>query len=155
LWKFVKLKKSGRNTVDAAIADLLEEIKIDTKKVGTLGNLTGQVRVTDLPEKATVYKVGRTTGQTKGRVTAFDVDNIQVQYDMGYLRFDGQIEIEGSGTKPFSKGGDSGSLIVDDRVRAVGLLFAGGTVGGSNGKGLTYANPIENVLDALKVNLHI
>jgi hypothetical protein len=28
-------------------------------------------------------------------------------------------------------------------------------VGGSNGKGLTYANPIETVLDALKVDLEI
>jgi hypothetical protein len=71
------------------------------------------------------------------------------------LRFDNQIEIEGSGNKAFSDSGDSGSLIVDDQLRAVGLLFAGGDVGGSNGKGLTYANPIDAVLDALKVDLEL
>ena len=36
---------------------------------------------------------------------------------------------------------------------AVALLFAGGDQGGSNGQGLTYANPIRTVLDALKVDL--
>jgi len=155
LWKFVALKASGSNRVDAAIADLLEEIEIDTKKVGTVGNLKGLVRIVDLLENPTVYKVGRTTGQTKGRVTAFDVDNIRVQYDTGVLRFAGQIEVEGTGKKAFSAAGDSGSLIVDEQVRAVGLLFAGGSVGGANGKGLTYANPIATVLDALKVDLHL
>jgi hypothetical protein len=47
-----------------------------------------------------------------------------------------------------------GSLIVDaDSRLAVALLFAGGDVGGSNGKGLTYANPIHAVLDALGIDL--
>jgi hypothetical protein len=67
LWKFIKLNKPAVNRVDAAIADILDEIEIDTKTVGTLGNLKGQVSIADLPPKPTVYKVGRTTGQTKGR----------------------------------------------------------------------------------------
>ena len=46
-------------------------------------------------------------------------------------------------------------MIVDDQLRAIGLLFAGGNVGGSNGQGLTFANPIGAVLDALKVDLEI
>jgi hypothetical protein len=33
------------------------------------------------------------------------------------------------------------------------LLFAGGDQGGRNGKGLTYANPMLSVLEALKVDL--
>ena len=32
-------------------------------------------------------------------------------------------------------------------------LFAGGDQGGTNGKDLTYANPLRTVLDALKVDL--
>lgn len=32
-------------------------------------------------------------------------------------------------------------------------LFAGGTVGGTNGMGFTYASPIHAVLNALKVDL--
>ena len=34
-----------------------------------------------------------------------------------------------------------------------GLLFAGSDMGGRNGKGLTYANPIAPVLEALKLEL--
>jgi hypothetical protein len=88
-----------------------------------------------------------------GRVTAFELDNVVVGYDIGELRFDDQIEIEGEGDAPFSQGGDSGSLIVDAERRAVALLFAGGDQGGSNGKGLTYANPLAAVFGALKIGL--
>jgi hypothetical protein len=100
-----------------------------------------------------VAKLGRTTGLTRGRVTAFELDNVVVGYDLGNLRFDDQIEIEGAGTDPFSDGGDSGSLIVDSDLRGVALLFAGGDQGGTNGRGLTYANPLQDVLDHLAVDL--
>jgi len=43
-----------------------------------------------------------------------------------------------------SKGGDSGSLVVDDRRRAVGLLFAGGPT-------TTLINPIGAVMQALEI----
>ena len=86
-------------------------------------------------------------------MTAFEVDNVIVEYDMGLIRFDNQIEIEGAGAGPFSRGGDSGSAIVDENLAAARLLFAGGEVGGSNGQGLTYANPLHAVLDALGVDL--
>ena len=49
--------------------------------------------------------------------------------------------------KPFSLGGDSGSLILDSKRRAVALLFAGNDVDA------TFANPIQEVLDSLKVQL--
>src|SRR5204863_1543027 len=62
-------------------------------------------------------------------------------YDVGNLRFDGQVEIEGIGTHSFSDGGDSGSLIVDGDIQAVALLFAGGDTGASNGLGLTFRQP--------------
>lgn len=86
-------------------------------------------------------------------MTAFELDNVVVTYDIGDLRFDDQIEIEGAGSGPFSRGGDSGSLIVDAGFRAVALLFAGGDSGGTNGKGLTFANPIGAVFAALRVTL--
>ena len=86
-------------------------------------------------------------------MTAFELDNVVVGFDIGNLRFDDQIEIEGTGDGPFSDGGDSGSLIVGRDKRGVALLFAGGDQGGANGQGLTYANPLRTVLDALKVDL--
>ena len=106
-----------------------------------------------LSARLAAKKLGRTTGLTRGHVTAFELDNVIVGYDFGNARFDNQIEIEGAGSGPFSDGGDSGSLIVGSEKRGVALLFAGGDQGGTNGKGLTYANPLKVVLDALKVDL--
>jgi hypothetical protein len=115
------------------------------------GTLAGQR--SDLQVGDVVHKVGRTTGVRHGRVTAFELDGVAVEYDLGVISFDDQIEIEGAGHRALSDAGDSGSLIVDDQLRAAALLFAGGDHGGSNGPGLTYANPIGAVLQALKVKL--
>ena len=149
---FVVLKKAVTNFVDCATATPLKGIKFNAHKLGSLGSLAG-TRVNVVDETVVVRKVGRTTGQTSGRITAFELDNVVVGYDLGNLRFDDQLEIEGAGAKSFSDGGDSGSLIVDDDRLAVALLFAGGDTGGTNGMGLTYGNPIQSVLDALKVDL--
>ncbi len=90
---------------------------------------------------------------THGQITAIELDNVLIGYDMGTVSFDNQIEIEGHGQSPFSRGGDSGSLVVDIMGNAVGLLFAGSQKGGTNDRGLTYANQIDTVLDELKVEL--
>jgi hypothetical protein len=150
---FVRLKRTGANLLDCAVASLAEGLEIDAKRLGTQATRLAGVSDAELHLGASVRKVGRTTGVTLGKVTAIEMDNLIIGYDLGDLRFDQQIEIEGSGTETFSAGGDSGSLIVDDEGRAVALLFAGGDHGGSNGKGLTYANPLRSVLDALKVDL--
>jgi hypothetical protein len=155
LGRFVRLQRNAINFIDAAVGDLHEGIPYDPRPIGNRGDLIGLGDVMDLPERATVFKVGRTTGQTAGRVTAFDVDNVTVEYDLGVLRFDNQIEIEGAGSRAFSDSGDSGSLIIDEQLRAIGLLFAGGDEGGSNGQGLTFANPIGTVLDTLRVDLEL
>jgi hypothetical protein len=157
LLQWVRLKRRGSNTVDAAIAALNKGQEHDARLLrelvsGTNRRLKG-LGPAFIDEGETVFKIGRTTGATKGRVTAFDVDNVVVNYDVGNLRFDGQIEIEGAGTKSFSDGGDSGALIVDSRMQAVALLFAGSDTGGRNGAGLTYANPIHPVLNELKASL--
>ena len=39
--------------------------------------------------------MGRTTGHTRGRITAVEVDGVAVQYDDAVHRFDDQVEIEG------------------------------------------------------------
>jgi len=153
--KTVKLSKSGVNLIDAAIAEVTSSLAANAnlRTIKGLGKLTG-LGPAFVDEGTAVAKVGRTTNLTRGRVTAFELDNVVVGYDMGDLRFDDQIEIEGSGTKAFSAGGDSGSVIVVAQTReAIALLFAGGDVGGSNGKGLTYAHPLRTVLDKLKIDL--
>jgi hypothetical protein len=154
---WVRLKKRAANVVDAALAEVQPGIAIDAARLrdltGTRDRRLAGVGPAFLDEGDTVYKIGRTTGATEGRVTAFDVDNVVVNYDAGNLRFDGQIEIEGTGNRPFSDGGDSGSLIVDGAMQAVALLFAGGEIGGSNGLGLTYANPMHYVLSETRATL--
>ncbi len=154
---WVKLKARGANLVDAALGEIQNGIEYDPALlrgiVGAHDRLIAGVGPDFIDEGEAVYKIGRTTGATEGRVTAFDVDNVVVNYDRGNLRFDNQIEIEGTGSRPFSDGGDSGSLIVDTGMRAVALLFAGGETGGSNGLGLTFGSPIGSVLAALKADL--
>lgn len=155
--KWVQLKKNGVNLVDAAVAGIPESEEIDPTLLRGLVNGTDRrlagLGPDFLDEGTVVYKVGRTTGPTAGRVTAFELDNVVISFDSGNLRFDGQVEIEGIGSEPFSDGGDSGSLIVDEEMGAVALLFAGGDLGGTNGLGLTYANPIGRVLTSLKADL--
>jgi hypothetical protein len=153
LGPFVKLKKTGSNQVDAALATLSKSTKFDPSALRGGGKLTGSVG-SDLTEFEKVEKLGRTTGRTKGRITAFELDNVVVAYDMGNIKFDDQLEIESSTSSPFSQGGDSGSLIFTAEERlALGLLFAGSDQGGKNGTGLTYANPFPTVLSKLRAEL--
>jgi hypothetical protein len=154
---WVTLKRTGTNFVDAALAKVESTVKTDASRLRELVNgmdrkLAG-VGPEFIDEGETMYKIGRTTGPTQGRVTAFDLDNLVVNYDIGNLRFDNQVEIEGARDQAFSDGGDSGSLIVNGNMEAVALLFAGSDAGGSNGLGLTYANPIRRTLKDLKSTL--
>jgi len=154
---WIRLRARGANHVDAALAELDEGVACDPSRLrGLIGGRDRRLAGLGpafLDAGAIVHKLGRTTGATRGRVTAFDVDNLVVKYDAGNRRFDGQIEIEGAGRRAFSDGGDSGSLVVDARMRAVALLFAGSESGGRNGLGLSYANPIRQVLGDLRATL--
>jgi len=157
LRRFIRLKLPSANLVDAAIAELEPGVSFDRSLIrGLVGGadrtLSG-LGPDFIDEQTPVFKLGRTTGATEGRVTAFELDNVVVSYGIGNVRFDDQVEIEGAGNAPFSDGGDSGSIIVNGDMQAVALLFAGGDTGGTNGLGLTYANPVHRVLSELKVTL--
>ena len=149
----VPLKPNGVNSVDAAIGEIDGHIRFDPDTLTGLGALAG-VRAEPLLPGDRVAKAGRTTGLTRGRVSAVEVDGVVVGFETGDLSFDGQIEVEGEGG-PFSAGGDSGSLIVDSDLRACGLLFAGSGRGGRNGLGLTFVNEIAPVLRGLGLSLDL
>ena len=121
---------------------------------GTAWKLRGRRPLTF--ENQTVLKMGRTTGATQGTVEAVDIDNLLVTYrfgqSFGVARFDKQISITGE-KGSFSRPGDSGSLICATDGIPLALLFAGSERGGRHGRGLTFASPIESVLDALDVDL--
>lgn len=145
----VTLDPDRPNLVDAATARLDDGVQVEA--VHPAGELTGWSTVIDDLE---VEKAGRTTGLTKGRVSAIELDGISVQYPSGVIDFDDQIEVTGAAANGFSAGGDSGSVVYrPDTREAIGLLFAGSEYGGENGQGLTYCNPIGAVLESLRVRL--
>ncbi len=154
LTNFVAIDFNGPNQVDCAVATVDGGIQFDAANLDALGRLAG-VRRVPLGPNENVAKVGRTTGVTRGIVLATELDNVGVEYDSGDAVFHDVIEIQTSTGSPFSHGGDSGSLIVDGGLEAVGLLFAGSDTGGPNSLGLTYASPIDSVFQALSVSLVI
>jgi hypothetical protein len=149
LTAFQRLRAEGANLVDAAVATLDAGVEASPGDLPG-GPLTGPVMLRpDIDPDEPVEKVGRTTGHTRGRITAVEVDAVAVQYDEAVFTFDDQIEIEGD-AGGFSAGGDSGSVIWRSSDRApLALLFAGSTTGGRNGGGVTFANPLATVLDVL------
>jgi hypothetical protein len=151
LLQFVPLQRQA-NRLDAAIATVAATIKADVRMIEGLGTIAG-VAEEPLEPGDMVAKFGRTTALTRGRVTAVELDAVVITYETGNLSFDHQIEIEGDAGAPFSRGGDSGALVVDSQLRAAALLFAGGDQGGSQGQGLTYASPIGPVYEALDLAL--
>ena len=149
LERFVELHTDRTNFADAALALVDDGVDVDPMIPG-LGHVTG---LADVEQVLDVAKVGRTTGLRRGRVTAIEVDDVVVNFSAGLLRFDDQIEISGADGRPFSAGGDSGSLIVDTASGSgVGLLFAGSDQGGPDGVGVTYANPLGVVFDLLSIS---
>lgn len=139
----------GNNYVDAAIAIVptLDGFDGSGGVCRELGNSTP----TDgygVPSNSTVLasiglsvqKYGRTTGLTKGTVTAIHA-TVNVGYGTsGTARFVEQIIVENR--TAFLKAGDSGSLLVtQDGNKPTGLLFAGN----STGK-MAIANHIDVVL---------
>jgi hypothetical protein len=152
LAKFVPLDFQNINYFDCATARIDPAIQFDSKSLDTAGNLSTAIPAAVQGGEA-VMKLGRTTGLTQGRITAIELDNVAVGYDNGQAHFNQQIEIEGAGDFAFSQGGDSGSLVFDQNLAPVALLFAGTDQGGTNNMGFTYANPLRGVLDALAVDL--
>jgi hypothetical protein len=125
------------NLVDAAIArplstDLVEKRILEIGEPQGVGEGTLGLRI---------RKSGRTTGLTSGEITQVDA-TVRVGYGAGNTAtFTDQL-IAG----PMSSGGDSGSAVLDEDGRVVGLLFAGSS-------STTVINRIQNVLDALNVSV--
>lgn len=143
--------RGASQVVDCAFAYLAEGVDFQPAVAGDAEPLSHMPVAPDV--RLTVLKVGNTTGRTEGRITAFNLTDLVVNYSFGAVHFQEQIEIESLSTSPFSAHGDSGSLIVTADRRAVGLLFAGSAIGGSTNAGLTYANPAGTVFDILGVTL--
>lgn len=113
--RFIKQYR-GSNIIDAAVARPLSEsyIKQDILEIGIPKGIS-QAAV-----GMQVMKSGRSSGFGRGVVIATDV-TLQVALNQTETAvFSKQIVAQMA-----SQGGDSGSLIMDEENRAVGLLFAG------------------------------
>ncbi|MCI4371590.1 MAG: S1 family peptidase, partial [Thermoplasmata archaeon] len=131
-----KLPDGRTNLVDAAVAEPIDTGLVAPDILG-IGAVT---RTVDADLGMRVRKSGRTTGLTEGKITALDTV-VEVDYDGKTAIFRQQFVSD-----IVSMGGDSGSLIVDDAGRAVGLLFAGSAT-------TTLLNPIKAVAHFLDLAL--
>jgi hypothetical protein len=137
----------GKPIVDCAFARLRDGIPYDPITIAEGLKLNPAPVI--LREQRDVIKCGRTTGLTHGRITAIALDNVDIDYGFSVVLLNQQIEIEPAGDTPFSKPGDSGSLVVNPEGHPVGLSFAG-----TRNCQISYANSIENVLRSLGVTVH-
>jgi hypothetical protein len=114
LKKWMPLRSKG-NLEDSAIAKI-NNIKTIINEVKGLGKIKGFAKPF-VGQK--VVKVGRSTGLTKGKIISVNA-SVCVEYDKIVRCFNDCII-----TTNMSQGGDSGSLLLDNNMNAVGLLFAG------------------------------
>lgn len=134
----VQLFKNQRaaNKVDCALARPVNRNLVKDEIVG-IGQIKGtaQAKVGDK-----VRKSGRTTGLTTGEIIAVDA---VLQVKVGER--DSALYEEQIVTSNMSQGGDSGSLVLNEKGEAVGLLFAGSDKA-------TICNRIDLVLKELDVH---
>jgi hypothetical protein len=148
LTHWVPLMKED-NVVDAAIAHLQQGVAWEPKVLAGLGDIQGVRPLSEpLRNGEAVHKVGRTTGLRTGRIASEHLKPVPVQFGTGMRSFVEVLEVDSEEPDLFCDHGDSGSLIVDEQLRAVGLLFAK-----ADAAGTAYANPIHRVLDMLDVDL--
>lgn len=135
-WIDINFKKEA-NLVDAALARPKNADDVQPEIV-LIGSPQGHTKA---KIGMSIQKSGRTTGYTTGKVKDISA-SVKVDYDNQTALFRDQIL-----TTNMSQGGDSGSLVLDMKARAVGLLFAGS-------EQVTILNPIASVLDLLDVELY-
>lgn len=141
-----KVKEAKRNLrVDVAVIDPdLNTIELLATSPG-FGSIKSHRYVTkeDQDRNTIVNKYGKVTGSTSGRI-----DSIGYVATIRYL--DGSqhtlynlIRIKPlSGEKPFSRPGDSGSIVVDTDGQAIGMVVAG-----TDDHSFSYAVPIATIFN--------
>jgi hypothetical protein len=130
-------QQAGENLVDAAIARPLNDEDV-SGEILEIGSIQGTVNA---ELGMAIKKSGRTTGFTTGEVQQVDV-TVSVQYGAGRIALFGDQVMAG----PMSQGGDSGSAVLDESNRLMGLLFAGS-------ESTTIINRIEHVFSTLGLGL--
>ncbi|AYF53457.1 hypothetical protein FDJ70_08100 [Clostridium botulinum] len=142
LSRFIPLKiatktETPENLVDCAIAKIASK-SLFSKKVTFLGTING---VTSPVLDLSVQKVGTTSELTYGKITTIGVTRLlKFSNDKHYL-FKNQII-----TTKMGAPGDSGSILFDTNMNAIGMLVSG------SDSSTTY-NPISTILSSLNVSI--
>lgn len=140
LYKWIPFDDDGDNIVDAALARplnqddaspyILADEDLNVVPINGIRSITSTIPV---------KKYSRTSGLDRGRITDWNF-SVVVDYDDHKSRkFVDQLLVDIE-----TRGGDSGSLLLDDQNNAVGLIFAGGV--DKSGRWFGVANKIRNVL---------
>lgn len=148
----VKKNALPGSNVDCAVAQVIPGMVNSSGAILEIGTISSQTIAASLNQA--VKKSGRTSGLTRAKVTGLNA-TVNITYEnecaggTAFTKtFTGQIVTSNNGSK-FLKGGDSGSLMVQDvatNPRAVGLLFAGSS-------STAIANPIGHVLSFLNATM--
>ena len=139
-------RQSLGGSVDCAVADIAPG-RGTTCEIMDIGAVTGTATAT---LGQSVRKRGRTTGLTYGTIDSVNLSvNIDYGPGLGVKTLTHQIGIKPdvAHNAKFGDHGDSGSVVVNDKVEVLGLHFAGDPTG------YAIANPIADVLSALDVSL--
>lgn len=163
------------NHIDAAIARLWAPCA-HKSVIPLIGAVKGYVHKADVEPGETARKFGRTTGYTEGHVFSIYLD-IWIRYartgQSAFFQDQFLIEPDLPEFRKFAEKGDSGSLVVDAKQSALGLIFGGMTKlpdslqkpqtantspdsATNNVKRIDsygVANPISEVLNRLKIEL--
>ncbi|MGH9720001.1 MAG: hypothetical protein ACRD8O_07295, partial [Bryobacteraceae bacterium] len=117
------------NRFDAAIATVTDQNLIRRGNMFGINNYD-PARIAAPRPGMRVVKCGRTTGVTRGVVTATNVQGVNINYGTQQqpriTTFTDTVSIRNPGGPSFSRPGDSGSVILEEATgRPVALLFAG------------------------------
>lgn len=130
-------RSSESNTVDAAVASPISEkfVSSEILEIGTVSGIASPFL------GMTVKKSGRSSGLNHTQIKVINTTlEIKLSNDEQAV-FEQQFI-----TGPIALPGDSGSLVVDEKSRAVGLLFAGS-------EKVSVVNNIQNVINLLEIEI--
>lgn len=161
LTRNVEISKNNENALDFAVAQLMDENNHTGNKIIDKFNspFTGkEISSVDdydlLSPNIDLHKVGRTTGYTSGTLSSF-MDEITVNIPLiGNVVFENLIEIISPTKTPFTKPGDSGSVVFTEEMQAVGMHFAGGLMTLENKDyNVSYAFNLSEAFEAFELDL--
>jgi len=146
-----KIKFAFKNSrLDVALIEPGANVSIDTSiPLLDIPKATRKIDETDKRRKTTVKIKSITNNKiaTSGKIEDVEVSATIKYPDGQYRSLNNLFRIKPMDNNPFSIGGDSGSLVVDEWNYAVGIVVAG------NEKDITFAIPINTIFESLNLKI--